>query len=105
MSSEMAGQQSVATLFPKKPKTKSIDDIQTKYVHSVTNFIIAESQSFTIVASPEFCSLFCPFHYLSIIAPSERRNLNAWTACKGSKQVGSGYPKEIMDNQSLDGLQ
>ena len=43
MSSETTGQQSVASLFPKKPKAKSIDDIQTKYVHAVTNYIIAES--------------------------------------------------------------
>jgi hypothetical protein len=59
MGSETAGQQSVASIFP---KAKSMDDIQTEYVHAVTNFIIAESQPFTIVASPEFRGLFRPFH-------------------------------------------
>ena len=58
-SSETTGQRSVSHLFP---KVKNMNDIQTEYVHAVTNFIIAESQPFTIVASPEFQGLFCPFH-------------------------------------------
>jgi hypothetical protein len=58
-SSETTGQRSISHLFP---KAKNMNDIQTEYVHAVTNFIIAESQPFTIVASPEFQGLFCPFH-------------------------------------------
>jgi len=58
-SSETTGQQSISHLFS---KAKNMNDIHTKYVHAVTNFIIAESQPFTIVASPEFRGLFRPFH-------------------------------------------
>ncbi len=36
-------------------------DVKMEYIHAVTNFIMAELQPFTIVVSPEFCSLFCPF--------------------------------------------
>jgi hypothetical protein len=62
MSAETERQPSVVGIFPRKAKDMSIADIKVEYIHSVTNFIMAESQPFTIVASLEFCSLFCPFH-------------------------------------------
>jgi hypothetical protein len=62
MSAETEWQPSVAGIFPRKAKDKSIADIKMEYIHAVTNFIMAELQPFTIVASPEFLSLFCPFH-------------------------------------------
>jgi hypothetical protein len=58
-SSETTGQRSISHSFP---KAKNMNDIHTEYVHAVTNFIIAKSQPFTIVASPEFRGLFHPFH-------------------------------------------
>jgi hypothetical protein len=62
MSAETERQPSVVGIFPWKAKDKSIADIKMEYIHSVTNFIMAKLQPFTIVASPEFRSLFCPFH-------------------------------------------
>jgi hypothetical protein len=62
MSAETEWQPSVVGIFPRKAKDKSIVDFKMEYIHAVTNFIMAKSQPFTIVASPKFRSLFCPFH-------------------------------------------
>jgi hypothetical protein len=62
MSTETERQPSVAGIFPRNTKDTSIADVKMEYIHAVPNFIMAESQPFTIVASPEFCSLFRPFH-------------------------------------------
>ena len=52
------GTPSVASIFQKKGKEKSVADIKVEYLHTVTNFIVAESHPFTIAASLEFRSLF-----------------------------------------------
>ncbi len=62
MSAKTEWQPSVAGIFPRNAKDKSIADVKMEYIHAVTNFIMAELQPFTIVASLEFHSLFCPFH-------------------------------------------
>ncbi len=62
MSAETEWQPSVAGIFPRKAKDESIADIKMEYIHAVTNFIMAELLPFTIVSSPEFQSLFHPFH-------------------------------------------
>ena len=56
MSAEIEWQPSVAGIFPRKAKDKSIADIKMEYIHAVTNFIMAKLQPFTIVASLEFHS-------------------------------------------------
>jgi len=62
MRKDTEGTPSVASIFQKKGKDKSVADIKMEYLHAVTNFIIAESHAFTIAASFEFHSLFQPFH-------------------------------------------
>jgi hypothetical protein len=55
-------QPSVAAIFPRMAKDKSIADIKMEYIHAVTIIIMTECQPFSIVASLEFRHLFCPFH-------------------------------------------
>ena len=62
MRKDTEGTPSVASIFQKKGKDKSVADIKMEYLHAVTNFINAESHAFTIAASFEFRSLFRPFH-------------------------------------------
>ena len=62
MRKDTEGTPSVADIFQKKGKEKSVADIKVEYLHAVTNFIVAESHAFTIAASLEFFSLFRPFH-------------------------------------------
>jgi len=62
MRKDTEGTPSVASIFQKKGKEKSVADIKVEYLHTVTNFIIAESHAFTIAASLEFRRLFRPFH-------------------------------------------
>ena len=62
MRKDTEGTPSVASIFQKKGKDKSVADIKMEYLHAVTNFIIAESHAFTSAASFEFRSLFRPFH-------------------------------------------
>lgn len=58
MRKDTEGTPSVASIFQKKGKDKSFADIKAEYLHAVTDFIIAESYTFTIAASFEFRSLF-----------------------------------------------
>jgi hypothetical protein len=58
MSAETEWQPSVAGIFPRNTKDKSIADVKMEYIHAFTNFIMAESQPFTVPGVPQFVSSF-----------------------------------------------
>ncbi len=60
--SKVKSQMSLSSIFPKKEKDKSADDVRTEYINAVTVFIMTDSQPLNIVQSDSFRDLFNPFH-------------------------------------------
>ena len=52
----------ISSVFPKKPKAKTVDDLKEEHKQVTTNFIIANAQPLSIVNSSAYRNLFRPWH-------------------------------------------